>query len=461
MKLTEDQKNDEFENIKKYFNERNYELLSGKYEGATTPIYYICPKHRDKGILSTTWSRCKSKGCGCRYCAIEYTNSLKRVSETELKELTQEKGFVYDHVEYQNKQTLIYFYCKKHYEKGIQVKSLRDMRKSSGKCNYCNGRKITKNNLVEEISELHPHIDIINVYKNKRTKIKCKCTICGNEWDSNPYSLKIQKYGCLKCATKRTWDNRRKTTNNFKKEIFNIYGNNISILSEYVGSHDKVKCKCNIDGTIWETAPTNLLANKTACPTCCSLQTSIRCRKTNEDFLIQLNKNNPNIVPLEEYMGDQKKILCSCKIHKDYKWKVAPNKILRKNTGCPKCANTVSSNEVKIQNILLKWGYNFETQKRFKDCRDKLPFPFDVYLKDFNILIEYDGEQHYEIIYKNSGKENKQENLTKIQKHDKIKTDYCKRNNIPLIRIPYWESDDLEYYLFDKMVKYKAIEEIL
>ena len=41
-----------------------------------------------------------------------------------------------------------------------------------------------------------------------------------------------------------------------------------------------------------------------------------------------------------------------------------------------------------------------------------------------------------------------------------IKNDFCKRNNIDLIRIPYWEFDDLEYFLFDNLVKLGIIEEI-
>lgn len=139
---------------------------------------------------------------------------------------------------------------------------------------------------------------------------------------------------------------------------------------------------------------------------------------------------------------------------------VAPNKILHKNTGCPRCAKSVSSNEVKLQNILLTWGYKFETQKRFKDCKDKYTLPFDIYLIDFNILIEYDGEQHYKIIDRDISNEKKIKNLEAIQRHDMIKNEYCKNRNIPLIRIPYWERDDLECFLFDNLVKYKAIEKI-
>ena len=52
------------------------------------------------------------------------------------------------------------------------------------------------------------------------------------------------------------------------------------------------------------------------------------------------------------------------------------------------------------------------------------------------------------------------ENLALIQKHDKIKRDYCKINKINYIEIPYWENDDIENYIFDKFVKIGIIEEI-
>lgn len=48
----------------------------------------------------------------------------------------------------------------------------------------------------------------------------------------------------------------------------------------------------------------------------------------------------------------------------------------------------------------------------------------------------------------------------RIQKHDSIKTEDCKNHNIPLLRIPYWERDDLEYFFIDKFVELNLIEEI-
>lgn len=75
----------------------------------------------------------------------------------------------------------------------------------------------------------------------------------------------------------------------------------------------------------------------------------------------------------------------------------------------------------------------FETEYRFNDCKYKLPLPFDFYLPDYNILIEYDGKQHFEIINFFGGKKRLIEQNIK----DNIKTEYCKNNNIKLIRIKY------------------------
>lgn len=52
-------------------------------------------------------------------------------------------------------------------------------------------------------------------------------------------------------------------------------------------------------------------------------------------------------------------------------------------------------------------------------------------------MIEYDGEQHYWAVF---GEKSFQNTL----KHDEIKNNYCKENNIPLLRIPYWEKDNIE-----------------
>jgi len=75
------------------------------------------------------------------------------------------------------------------------------------------------------------------------------------------------------------------------------------------------------------------------------------------------------------------------------------------------------------------------------DCRNKKELPFDFYLPDYNLCIEYDGIFHYEDIF------DKPYDFKTGKKRDKIKTKYCKDNNINLLRIPYWEFDNIEEIL--------------
>ena len=84
-------------------------------------------------------------------------------------------------------------------------------------------------------------------------------------------------------------------------------------------------------------------------------------------------------------------------------------------------------------------------QYSFPDCKDKNPLPFDFYIPNINTLIEVDGEGHYIPIRRSSNmtEEDANNNLQIVQKHDRIKDHYCEKNNINLIRIPYWERANL------------------
>ena len=56
---------------------------------------------------------------------------------------------------------------------------------------------------------------------------------------------------------------------------------------------------------------------------------------------------------------------------------------------------------------------------------------------------------------KNITKEDAEKNLLITQKHDEIKTRYCKEKNLPLVRIPYWENKDIKSFLIQKLEQYK------
>lgn len=137
--------------------------------------------------------------------------------------------------------------------------------------------------------------------------------------------------------------------------------------------------------------------------------------------------------------------------------KLAQN--FRKKTGCPLCS--VLKGEKKISNLFDSWNFSYTPQKRFEECKDKYTLPFDFYLDTFNILVEYDGEFHYKPIRKGSmSDEQAFEEFSRVRLHDSIKTKFCIEHHIPLIRIPYWEFENLELYLFNELIKLGALEEI-
>lgn len=115
------------------------------------------------------------------------------------------------------------------------------------------------------------------------------------------------------------------------------------------------------------------------------------------------------------------------------------------------CGCISSIGEENIRNLLMKSNIKFETQKTFLDLRidNAWFYRYDFYLPDYNRLIEFDGEQHYS--YSNKGW-NTEEKFKKTQQADKIKNEYALSHNIDLIRILYWERDNinLEMLLEDK-----------
>ena len=97
------------------------------------------------------------------------------------------------------------------------------------------------------------------------------------------------------------------------------------------------------------------------------------------------------------------------------------------------CLQNKSIMEVFVKTILDNFNIEYVQQKRFDDCRDIFPLPFDFYLPGYNVCIECDGIQHFEPVKHFGGEQQFQIR----QHHDQIKTNYCLLNDIELIRLPY------------------------
>jgi very-short-patch-repair endonuclease len=113
---------------------------------------------------------------------------------------------------------------------------------------------------------------------------------------------------------------------------------------------------------------------------------------------------------------------------------------LRGNTCCPYC-DKKSSGNIKIKSFLIKNKILFEEEKRFDDCRYKSTLPYDFYLPERKILIEYQGIQHYSIQrFGGMELEKAKKNFEEQQIKDEIKEKYAKNNGYLFLKINYDEN---------------------
>ena len=115
-------------------------------------------------------------------------------------------------------------------------------------------------------------------------------------------------------------------------------------------------------------------------------------------------------------------------------------------TTCAICSKAESRGETRIRNFLEEKGIDFKQEYWFDDCKNPetdYPLRFDFYLPNRNLLIEYDGIQHFEPVEPWGGGEN----LNVIKSHDKLKNEYANCEKIELVRISYKQFDEIENIL--------------
>lgn len=124
---------------------------------------------------------------------------------------------------------------------------------------------------------------------------------------------------------------------------------------------------------------------------------------------------------------------------------------LQGKTKCNDC--TASIGEQNVINYLKNNNINYNREYEIFTKKRKNPLYFDFYLKQLNLAIEFDGEQHfYPVDFKGGGIEEATKEFEELQIRDKEKNEYCLNNNITLLRIPYWERENINNVLDDYFV---------
>jgi hypothetical protein len=114
-----------------------------------------------------------------------------------------------------------------------------------------------------------------------------------------------------------------------------------------------------------------------------------------------------------------------------------------RHLSCVKCNGTASFGERKIASILDRLKILYITQKFIKP--DNIVLKFDFYLPNCNKAIEFDGELHFRVTNFFGG----QKKYERTLEMDKLKTLYCAKNGIHLLRIFWRDLDKSEEVIRD------------
>lgn len=412
----------------------NIEVL-GQYNGAKIKIQHRCIKHN---IYWNTSPTNILQGQGCEMCRIEkIRNYHLKDARKYLEEVNNINPNIIVLEQYINSSTPILHRCKVH---GIEWKIAPSNILQGQGCFKCGNEKIsnklriTHNQYTKKVNDICPNIIVKEKYINGTTPILHECLIDNYEWKIYPKYI-LNGTGCPKCSNRI-----RRNHDEYVKEVA-LINPNITVLENFVNTTTKILHKCNIHNVEWKSTPDSILSGH-SCYLCGYEKIGIKNSKTHDEYVKELNKINKDVIVLDTYINSLTPILHKCLID-DNEWNVSPANILT-GYGCPKCKE--SKGEKRITTWLKNNNINFISQKKFNDCIDIKPLPFDFYLPYYNLCIEYDGEQHFKPIDFFGG----QESYEYTQRHDKIKDEYCKNNNIKLLRIPYFKNieEELNNFLF-------------
>lgn len=254
-------------------------------------------------------------------------------------------------------------------------------------------------------------------YKNNKTRVKIVCRIHG--LFEQVAKNHLDGYGCGLCG-----GTKKNTLEKFIEKAKKIHGDKYDYsISIYKNNSTKTKILCK-KHDVFEQKPNDHLSGY-GCPKC------IGRNKTNKDFIDQANSvhNNKYDYSLIEYKNSRIKIKIICPKHGIFLQ--SPNSHLS-GYGCSICKS--SKGENKIRKYLIENNIQFEEQKQFNELGR---MRYDFYLPANNLLIEYDGKQHFGI-----GNWNK--DFKSLKQNDKIKNEFAEKNNITLIRIPYTKFNEIE-----------------
>ena len=263
-------------------------------------------------------------------------------------------------------------------------------------------------------------------YLSNRSKLKLKCCN-GHEYESTWVNLQAGKR-CKKCAIEKQKRPIEEIINMVEQEGYTF----IQELEEFKERRIMVRCP---EGHEYDVSVNKFKLGR-RCPIC-------NDNTFEYDYVKSYIENEGYKLLTTNYINVYQKLEMVCP--KGHILKMNFHGFKNGGRRCSRCK--VSKGEKTISEVLTKLNIEYEIQKTFKDCKDIKVLPFDFYLPQYNLIIEYDGEQHFAIKHAFD-----EDSFWITVVHDAIKNQYCEDNNINILRIPYWEFDNIEELITNKLI---------
>lgn len=211
------------------------------------------------------------QGHGCRFCANRENGLLRRQSkeeyEAKLKALNPHLSLVGD---YDGSQNPIKVHCSRHDITWIAPNAHTLTSRSNCGCKKCKSEAISKrwrkphDQYVQELADKNPKIEVLGEYEGNSKKIKVRCLTCQHIWDPVAGDL-LQGRDCPACWERRRGASRRWTQERFDEELKEAHPN-IVRLTDYEGANRRIKVKCLVCGTVWDSKANYLVTRSRGCP---------------------------------------------------------------------------------------------------------------------------------------------------------------------------------------------------
>ena len=222
--------------------------------------------------------------------------------------------------------------------------------------------------------------------------------------------------------------------------------------SKYKDRDSLVEIKCNIFGHHKKTFPQR--ATSVGINNCCPECAKTRDYKKEGEMLIEkiskiLEENNRNFYFVGNIERSEKRVIfydLKCKNCGGSEWEREFNV---KSVKCNVCHKKRSKGESIVFDHLQSLNIKFELEKTFEDLKNIQSLECDFFLPQSNLIIEFDGQQHYKPIKRFGG-------IAEFEKtinNDWIKNRYALKRKINILRIPFYEIKNIKILIDDCLNK--------